>query len=519
MYIKKIEMAKLPSMQGNKLYLDYISGENGARDFFTFEPTDLEGAIVARRNQEYPRIVISKLLYRFNEQLGASGIALKNCKEFENTNTFCVITGQQVGFMGGPLYSLYKIITTIRLAEYLQQNFDGNFIPVFWGATEDHDFHEINHVHHIKGDGEIGRISFKWGGVGQSISSIDLTKEVEQAYGEYLDVITSNGIELLEHKHYKNYSEWKLGIWSKLFSDKGLVVVTPELIRGEASGFFQKAYMSHDLIRKALDNVGDELLEQGYTAMLEAPEYGSLYTFENGKRVRVTSDAITAADIERNPFNFSTDAALRPLLADSLLPVCASVLGPGEVAYQAMLKPLYDLFEIQQPVLFPRLSYTVVEQGDMEVMNRYKTNVVNILKGETVDDIFQRVVEDVGIEGSIDIVIEDLVIPEGASAKAIAHYKNEHRIRFEKEQKRQIKLYKKFVRKKMREKGYSKGEVRRLLNRLLPKGRMQERVLPMTHFFSNGSRSFIDVVFESGELFDFVHQIIYLHNKQEHKLN
>jgi len=510
--IKTIEMAELPSMRGNKFYLDYLSGENSARDFITHSPTDFAESINARKSYTYPRKAVAELLHGYNTKLGAGDNALSNCKLISYDNTHCVITGQQIGFMGGPLYSLYKIITAIRLAEYLQEKFKGTFIPVFWGATEDHDFHEINHAHHIKDDGEVGKVSFSWNGHGKPISDLDLSKEVYDAYEEYKSFFENADFELTDIPPDINYSDWKMGIWSKMFADQGLVVVTPEVLRPQSSTFFKQAFKYRTEIRSALDKTGDSLVKSGYKAMLSAPEYGSLYTFDDGYRVRVGNRSFTEQKFEDTPELFSSDAALRPLLADSLLPVCASVLGPGEVAYQATLKTIYKMFNIPQPVLFPRLSYTVLEEQDQKIIEKYKTDIFRIISGESVNNIFSNIVPD-----EVDFVDENEVspldIPEGASAQATKHYKNEQRIREEIAVKRRMKRKRHYVKQMMKTKGYTKGEVQRLRNRLFPKNGMQERILPMPHFYAHYGEAFIDTIFNAGELCDFSHKIVTLEQK------
>ena len=506
-------MSDLPTMRGNNFYLDYLSGENSARDFITHGPMDFAEAIKARGEFTYPRRAVSGLLSNYNNSLGAGKLALDNCKLIEHDNTYCVITGQQVGFMGGPLYSLYKIITAIRLAEHLQENYEGNFIPVFWGATEDHDFHEINHVHHIKNDGELGKISFKWNEIGKPVSDLELNQSITEAYNEYLDLIKpgdGNVDDVFVHGAHTNYADWKMSIWSKMFSGRGLVVVTPELLRGEATSFFQQAHKSHAAIRTLLDDTGEALLENGYSASLAAPEYGSLYTFNDGYRIRVAEHDVSSAEIEADPNKFSTDAALRPLLADMLLPTCASVLGPGEVSYQAMLKPVYQLFNIPQPVLFPRLSYTVVEANDHRVLDKYHTDIFHAVSGYPVQSLFEQIIPDVLNHSDTVLSIEPLVLPAGLSPKGIIHLRNEHRIKYEIALKKESKKHAFYIKKAMKEKGFTKGEVQRLRNRLFPKNGMQERMLPMTHFLAIYGKGFIVSFFENGQLFDFCHNILYL---------
>ena len=110
----------------------------------------------------YPRQAVSRRLAEYNAGLGADARAGANIEALADPDTYCVITGQQAGFMGGPAYTAYKIITAIRLAEHLAKTWGTRVVPVFWLASEDHDFEEINHTYLIKRDGEIGRVRFSW---------------------------------------------------------------------------------------------------------------------------------------------------------------------------------------------------------------------------------------------------------------------------------------------------------------------------------------------------------------------
>ena len=152
--IEKIDPQALPAISDNQLYLDYVSGKGAATRFFAHAPLDFAAALESRRGYPYPRQEIVYRLAQYNAGLGAHAHALQNVDALLDSTTFCVITGQQAGFLGGPAYTVYKIVTAIRLAEYLQENLQARFVPRVWLATEDHDFQEINHAYFAKGDGQ-----------------------------------------------------------------------------------------------------------------------------------------------------------------------------------------------------------------------------------------------------------------------------------------------------------------------------------------------------------------------------
>jgi len=154
--ISRVRVRDLPSVAGNRLYVDYVTGSGSAATFFTHAPLDFGAAFKDRREYDYPRAYVSRRLAEYNQKLGAHPAAKANIDALEASSAFCVITGQQAGFLGGPAYTAYKIITAIRLAKKLQEELDAIFVPMLWLATEDHDFGEINHAFWLKDDGEVG---------------------------------------------------------------------------------------------------------------------------------------------------------------------------------------------------------------------------------------------------------------------------------------------------------------------------------------------------------------------------
>jgi len=137
----------------NKLYLDYIAGAASTVSLFSHSPEQFAQALAQRRAVDYPRAAISDLLREYNAGIGASSATLADIASLSDRSTFCVISGQQAGFLGGPVYTTYKIVTTIRLAASLEERLGVKVVPMFWLADEDHDFTEIIHAYVAKGYG------------------------------------------------------------------------------------------------------------------------------------------------------------------------------------------------------------------------------------------------------------------------------------------------------------------------------------------------------------------------------
>jgi bacillithiol biosynthesis cysteine-adding enzyme BshC len=462
---------------------------------------------------------VSRRLAEYNAQLGADARARENIRALTDPATWCVITGQQAGFMGGPAYTAYKIITAIRLADHLAAAWNTRVVPVFWLASEDHDFGEINHTFLIKADGEIGRVRFSWRQQGRPVSDLGITDDVQRAYDEYWRAgvpgpFSAQCQEAFSYREGEGFSGWIARVWSNLFSSRGLVVVEPHVVRATVPGFFTTALERAPQIRGALEDV----TTRGYDAAIRSEDAGLLYIFDEGRRVRVDEPKAHVRDAAENPVRYSTDAALRPLLADACLPVVASVLGPGEMAYQGMLKPLYELYDLPQPVLYPRHSYTVVSSHEQERIEAYGTSLFEMLAGETeFDALLSQMLPEreralfVSAGNKLEAALAPLRDYVSGVDPSLARTWEQT---VHKALRSLSKLEQRTTKARVGQLGFSKLELRRIQNALLPRSRLQERVLPFSHFYSQHGPEIIEIVFSGGELGDFGHHVLILEDER-----
>ncbi|MDQ7054858.1 MAG: bacillithiol biosynthesis BshC [candidate division KSB1 bacterium] len=156
----KIQAADLPG--ANPLFVDYVQNFHRLREFYAHDYRQ-EAAVLAQieqvRDRRYPRIEMGRVLERQNRAFGAENATMKNIEDLALGNANVIITGQQVGLFGGPLFVLYKALTAIKLADRLQRICKGCFVPVFWLATDDTDFAEVNHAHVLTRDYSINPAS------------------------------------------------------------------------------------------------------------------------------------------------------------------------------------------------------------------------------------------------------------------------------------------------------------------------------------------------------------------------
>jgi uncharacterized protein YllA (UPF0747 family) len=262
-----------------------------------------------------------------------------------------------------------------------------------------------------------------------------------------------------------------------------------------------------------LADVSQRLVVAGYEPWLTSAQSGRLFTLDPmGRRVRTDDSQEHLRRAREHPEFYSTDAALRPLFADAMLPVIVSVLGPGETAYQAMLRPLYDLFDLPQPLLFPRKSYTIVAQSEADRLGRYGVTVADVLTERLEMDAVMRGLappEELGMFDSASRGLEAALSPLSSYVESVDPTLGKSWAQtLARSQTNLDKLAARVARARLSRLGLSRGELRALSNSLLPRGRLQERVFPLPHFLSRHGMGFLEELLSAGRLDDFSHHVL-----------
>jgi bacillithiol biosynthesis cysteine-adding enzyme BshC len=302
-----------------------------------------------------------------------------------------VVTGQQVGLFLGPLFTIYKAATAIRVAAALADQRGEPVVPIFWLQTEDHDLPEIASVAVPCGKGPR---TFQVPAAPDeriSLAHRALPDEVEPCLGELADELAGHSFTE-EHvarlaRHYRAGVTWAgafAGVLAELFDEEGLVVLDArdpalgELVRP----IHRRAVTDAEPIAAALAARADELRAAGAAVPVHvragsplsffhpAGATGPRYRLEpadggfaevGGESVHTRAELLAALD--QDPLRFSTSALLRPIVQDTLLPTAAYVGGPAEVAYLAQIEPLYGLFDLPAPRVVPRAHFRIVDGG------------------------------------------------------------------------------------------------------------------------------------------------------------
>jgi len=481
----------------NRLIRDLIDGTGRVRDLVGWKARTPARVAAARQAVPLPRGSICDILRDYNERLGAAPATLAHIDALRNERTLCIITGQQAGFLGGPAYTLYKIVSTVRAAADAARRLDVPVVPMFWLASEDHDFTEINRARLLDDSGRIETLRFDWDGQGRAIENLPVTPEIRTAAAAASQRLAPALRTVFAPGQQEDYARWHARIWSRLFERSGLVLVEPRVLRPLAGEAMSAAMRLHPRLSSDLCERAQRFREAGYEPVLDPARAARPFRLTpDGVRIRVEAPAAHADEAWQAPESFSPDAALRPVLCDALLPTLAHVLGPGEFAYHALLAPLYDTLDIPQPLHVPRHGYTVLSNDEAGVLDRLGISAEAAAEGRfdpaealsqcvdpALQEAFRTTREDVG--RAIDRLrpaVERL--DPGLEARwRQAASRTDHEI---------ARLQDKASRADLARQGLSAARVRQIAESVRPGGALQERSLSTIHLIARFGVEWID---------------------------
>ncbi|NMH29267.1 bacillithiol biosynthesis cysteine-adding enzyme BshC [Flavobacterium silvaticum] len=322
------------------------------------------------------RSVLVASLRRQYEKTDATLQTRQNLESLINHNTFTVTTGHQLNLFTGPLYFLYKIVTVINLSKKLKAEYPENeFVPVYWMATEDHDFEEINYFN-FKGK------KFRWNRESSGAVGRLTTKDLESVFELFsLELGISKNADALRKLFTKAYLEnpdlARATRWlaNELFGEYGLVIID-----GDDTDLKREfiPYMQNDLENQTAYGVVNESIRtmKGYTVQVNPREI-NLFYLDDGLRERIVeendgyrifgtnkwfSKTELRDELMAYPEKFSPNVIMRPLYQEVILPNLAYIGGGGEIAYWLELKAFFESQEVPFPIVMVRNSVLVASE-------------------------------------------------------------------------------------------------------------------------------------------------------------
>lgn len=358
-------LSKIPFASTNSFsqsFLDYIGGKESLKPFYEELP-DIENFKGQLENRNFPlshRKLVADVLQKQYEGFDISDSTQANIELVRDQKTFTITTGHQLNIFTGPLYFIYKIVTVIRACESLKEEYpEYSFVPVYWMASEDHDFDEISH---FRFNGK----KFSWntdqtGAVGRFS-----TKELKSIFEEIISIPA-----FFQEAYLKRNTLAEAGRYyvNALFGDKGLVVIDAD---NHDLKTLLKPVIQDDIFKgspkKLVEATSQKLGNLGYKMQVFPREINFFYLKDSIRSRIVFSEGVykvldtdirfskseIQSEIEEFPERFSPNVVLRPLYQELLLPNLAYVGGPSELVYWLQLKDVFDHFETTFPLLMPR---------------------------------------------------------------------------------------------------------------------------------------------------------------------
>ena len=401
------------TLPSGEIFKRYVGGDSQIIDLFENDPFDTRASHSLKASKAIDPKKRADLLLEYNSEFEISQEQKANIERLSSTETACVITGQQLTFLGGPLYTFFKIITTIVLARKLTISLGRHVVPVFWLADEDHDFEEISRIYYPKGSGvdiysiqDVDRI-------GAPVSDLEVANQIEDDIREIFEGLgqtefSTNLIELISGSYKKGYTHRKAfgTLISRLFGKHGLVLTGshhPSIKKAfthlflnadnkpsEIESSLKKQTTLVEKISKPQAQVSDSVLfyldPQKDNQRVRIKRQGKIW--QSGSNTSWTNEELRV-EILDHPERFSPNVFLRPILQDTLLPNLAYVAGPGEIGYYAQMKTFYSIFDQKMPLIYPRHSATLIEPGIARLMSELPFSFQDYLqRSEVLEKMF-----------------------------------------------------------------------------------------------------------------------------------
>ena len=405
----------------SRLFNDFLYNFDRVSQFY--QPSGLDtSALISRAQsvtaQSFSRDAVADALLDQNTRAGAGETTFANIERLRQKDSVVVITGQQAGLFTGPLYTIFKALTAIKLAERLRAQ-GVNAVPMFWVAAEDHDFEEVNHTRLINREGQLVTITYAGCSPkeGKPVGHVKLNEKIAGNIDELIAALPESefmpllGSDLRDsYQSGANFAEAFGRMMIKLFGKFGVVLINPldDRLKAVAGEIYAQAISRAPEFASRLVNASARLEASGYHAQVHTnAEAAPLFMLDEGRRTAMTrrddgrfylkgSEKSFGANevldtVERCPSCFSPNVTLRPIVQDFLLPTVAYVGGPAEIAYFAQLRPNYGLLNRVDPVVLPRASFTLIEKRHAKTMSKYDIHLPDLFAG--FEEVMKSVVE------------------------------------------------------------------------------------------------------------------------------
>ncbi|MDH4221989.1 MAG: bacillithiol biosynthesis cysteine-adding enzyme BshC [candidate division Zixibacteria bacterium] len=536
-----IDFRKIPGT--TKLFSDFLYDFQKVEKFYAGDfrkDKNYLRLFKAIKSRNYQRGRLSSILLRQNKRFGSTREVLENIELLPKEDSVVIFTGQQAGLFGGPLYTIYKAITTLKLAKILSYRFSRQFVPIFWLDTEDHDFEEIRSAHFVDKENKIKEIKYSPRKIpdNEPIYSVEFDDSLRLCIDElnssfHPTEFKNKIVHKLEQYYFKGetISNSFAGWLADLLGKYGLVMVDPsdKELKELAKEFFAKEIENPGVSMKLVMEAGEQLESLGYhRQVIKAKDTINLFLEAEGRRIplRWNGGLIEAEGIkkevtpvefkkiiENKPEKLSPNVLLLPLLRSHLFPNAVYIGGPGEISYYAQLKSVFLFFDIPMPLVYPRSSLSLVENKIKQVLQKYSLDftalfqepeiLINSVLKEKFPDPMEKILENK--REKVREVLDDLKKELLSSELTLNTDLENTRKKIDYELK---KLGEKLFQTHRQKNQILKEQIYKVKNNLFPQNKLQERVLNILPFLIKYGFEFIDLLYDKVDVEKIDHQLI-----------
>ncbi|HRI03750.1 MAG TPA: bacillithiol biosynthesis cysteine-adding enzyme BshC [Pyrinomonadaceae bacterium] len=540
--ISELPFAQIPAQ--SRLFLEFQTAPLSLKRFYpnaVATPSDIAKFVPeVLANYQTDRTGLCDALAEINNKAGAGEKTLANIELLRQSSTVAVLTGQQAGLFTGPLYTIYKALSAIKLADELRLQGTAA-VPVFWAATEDHDIEEVSKAYSLANDG--GLFESKYVAdesfIGLPVGEVKLDDSVAGLIDEMLSEMSntpfSAGLKATLADSWKEgtgFGDAFISSLAAVFAELGLIFIDPihPGIKRLASPIYVSAIERADEMVSAIRERGRVLDTEGYhTQVLVDEDYFPLFWHdEEGKRrsLRKTGEGVyrtkeTRVELARDglielannqPERLSPGVMLRPVVQDYLLPTVCYFGGAAEIAYFAQNSEAYRVLKRPVTPILHRQSFTIVEHKHRRALDKFGLELSDLFAG--IEQISLKLAErdpaDTGqlftdveqkIEAELDRIESQV---ESIDATVAANFAK----------RRRKMIYhigatrKKALLAQMRNDEVASRQIAGLFASFLPNGGLQERSLNVFTYLNKFGPNFIDWLYAAIDLEDKDHRIV-----------
>jgi len=510
MQLEKIDLEKTGKF--STFFLDYVSENENLKPFYNLSPHPKNFITQIKQknfNSEKRKILVDVLQEQYND-IAIEESVITNLKSLKKNNTYTITTGHQLNIFTGPLYFIYKIVTIINVCKKLSGSYpDYNFVPVYWMASEDHDYEEISYIN-IKGkrytwktdqSGAVGRFDPK--------SLAKLADEIPGGQTLFKEAYSSSATLSLAVRKYVN----------ALFGKEGLVVIDADHPKLKADfKDIAKDDLLYHLANKLVNETSANINSIGHKPQIYPREINFFYLDDDircriihennsyqgvGTKLKFSEEEFLNL-LDQNPEKFSPNVILRPLYQEIILPNLAYIGGPAEIVYWLQLKDIFKHYKVPFPILIPRNFALIIPRAIKNKINKLGLNYqdlfldAELLKGRFAKSLSKN---DLSLDlekKSVNSIFSKVKAKASKIDKTLEQYIDSER---KKALDNYLKIEKKFLKAEKRKHQDQLNQIDSIFETLSPKGGLQERTENFLAFYYD-TPDFVSQLLDNLDPFD-----------------